>query len=70
MPGMARPRDPDDEDVRAYVSRQWADEWDSPEDAIYDDTGCPLCFSDDYIPVGQIGDLIIYRCEFCGEEWS
>lgn len=25
-----------DEDVRAYVSRLWAEDWDSPEDQIYD----------------------------------
>jgi hypothetical protein len=26
-----------DDDTRAYVSRQWADAWDSPEDAVYDE---------------------------------
>lgn len=25
------------EDERAYVSRLWAEDWDSPEDAAYDD---------------------------------
>jgi len=28
--------DDDEEAMRAYVSQQWADAWDSPEDAIYD----------------------------------
>ena len=26
-----------DDDIRAYVSRLWAEDWDSPEDALYDD---------------------------------
>lgn len=26
----------EDEDVRAYVSRLWAEDWDSPEDSAYD----------------------------------
>ncbi len=26
----------DEEAMRAYVSRLWADDWDSPEDSIYD----------------------------------
>lgn len=25
-----------DADMRAYVSRLWAEDWDSPEDAVYD----------------------------------
>lgn len=25
-----------EEDVRGYVSRLWAEDWDSPEDAVYD----------------------------------
>lgn len=28
--------DEGDEDVRAYVSRLWAEDWDSDDDAIYD----------------------------------
>jgi hypothetical protein len=27
----------DDELIRAYVSRLWAEDWDSPEDSVYDD---------------------------------
>lgn len=30
-------RDEADEEVRAYVSRQRAGDWDSPEDAAYDE---------------------------------
>lgn len=30
------PEDEGDEAVRGYVSRQWADDWDGAEDAIYD----------------------------------
>lgn len=26
----------EDEDVRMYVSDLWAEDWDSPEDAVYD----------------------------------
>jgi hypothetical protein len=26
-----------DDHVRAYVSRLWAEDWDSPEDSLYDD---------------------------------
>lgn len=26
----------EDADVRAYVSRLWAEDWDCPEDAVYD----------------------------------
>lgn len=29
--------DDDEEAMRAYVFRQWSDDWDSPEDAVYDD---------------------------------
>lgn len=29
--------DDDEQAMRAYVSRQWADAWDSPEDSIYDE---------------------------------
>lgn len=29
--------DDDEEAMRAYVSRQWADAWDSPEDSVYDE---------------------------------
>jgi hypothetical protein len=29
--------DDDEAAMRAYVSRLWAEDWDSPEDAIYDD---------------------------------
>jgi hypothetical protein len=29
--------DTSDEDVRAYVSRLWAEDWDSAEDSVYDD---------------------------------
>jgi hypothetical protein len=25
-----------DQDIRAYVSQLWAEDWDSPEDAAYD----------------------------------
>lgn len=32
VPGL----DDDEEAMRAYVSRQWADDWDSPEDSVYD----------------------------------
>jgi len=28
---------PLDDEERAYVGRLWAEDWDSPEDAIYDD---------------------------------
>lgn len=31
-----RERREGDEEVRAYVSRLWAEDWDSPEDAVYD----------------------------------
>jgi hypothetical protein len=27
----------DENDERAYVSRLWAEDWDCPEDAVYDD---------------------------------
>jgi hypothetical protein len=29
--------DTSDDDVRAYVSRLWAEDWDSAEDSVYDD---------------------------------
>lgn len=28
--------DPEDEDMRAYVSRLWAEDWDSDADRVYD----------------------------------
>jgi hypothetical protein len=30
--------DDDEQAMRAYVFQQWAEDWDSPEDAIYDET--------------------------------
>jgi hypothetical protein len=30
------PRDADDQAIRDYVSQLWAEDWDSPEDEIYD----------------------------------
>lgn len=32
----ARVTPTDDEFMRSYVSRLWAEDWDSPEDAVYD----------------------------------
>ncbi|GIH72675.1 hypothetical protein Mth01_49280 [Sphaerimonospora thailandensis] len=34
---MSYQDDGTDEHVRAYVSRLWAEDWDNPEDALYDD---------------------------------
>jgi hypothetical protein len=31
----AEPTDTSDEDVRAYVSHLWAEDWDSAEDSVY-----------------------------------
>ena len=33
---MSYEDDGTDEHVRAYVSRLWAEDWDNPEDALYD----------------------------------
>lgn len=35
--GQQRARE--DEEMRAYVSALWAEDWDSPEDGIYDTWG-------------------------------
>jgi hypothetical protein len=43
------PADPDDETMQTAVSKQWAKDWDSPEDAAYDALAptdfyvCPVC---------------------------
>lgn len=35
---MTRAEDEGDDDaVRAYVSQLWSDDWESPEDAVYDE---------------------------------
>jgi hypothetical protein len=45
---------------------------------VIDNTGCPVCLSDDYIELDEDqlaaggyspGDPV-HRCEECGEEWS
>lgn len=33
---MSYEDDGTDDHVRAYISRLWADDWDNPEDALYD----------------------------------
>lgn len=48
------------------------------ERQAYGNTGCPHCFSDDYLELdedqlargGYFPGPPVYRCEECGEEWS
>jgi hypothetical protein len=36
-PSAVTRRDPDEDFMRGYLSHAWADDWDSPEDAVYDE---------------------------------